>query len=107
MIKDGRTIYNWEKYQNRFGYVTLEPIRNSLAISKYVTKYIKKSIGSSVTELGKHTYYCSQGLQRKELIKKGSLPHGYEKELVQAFENDYLIQFDLTESQAKNFLMKL
>lgn len=72
-VKRGDEVYNWEAYQNKFGFCDLEPIRNHEAVSKYVTKYISKELANSVTELNAHQYYCSRGLNRAEVIKKGTM----------------------------------
>lgn len=62
-VLKGDTVYNWEPYQNRFGFCDLEPIRNPEAVSKYITKYINKELANSVTELNAHTYYHSRRIK--------------------------------------------
>lgn len=59
----------------KFGWCDLEPIKNNEAVSKYLTKYITKTIldsesGRGVKESEKNIYYCSQGLNRSQVIKK-------------------------------------
>ena len=70
-VAHGDVVYNWPAYQKKFGFCDLEPIRNHEAVSKYITKYISKELVSSVTELNAQKYYCSRGLKRAEVIKKG------------------------------------
>jgi len=84
-VKRGDVVYNWVAYANKFGFCNLEPIRSHEAVSKYVTKYINKSLASSVTELNAHLYYVSRGLQRAEFIKSGILLGDIES----TFVNDY------------------
>lgn len=64
----GRQMFQWTAYDQKFGYCTLSPIRSTDAVSKYITKYVTKELGSSVKELNAHLYYRSQGLKQKELI---------------------------------------
>lgn len=58
---------NWGACSSRFGFCSLAPVRNSEAVSKYVTKYITKELLSQSREVGCHLYYCSKGLDRKQL----------------------------------------
>lgn len=102
LIKQGRTIYNWLPYADKFGWVTLEEIHNQVAVSKYITKYIKKDIGISVNEKNKKSYYCSRGLKKAEIVKKGTFPTLLRNALHFDFENDYVGLIDLTETDFKN-----
>ncbi len=72
-VLKGDTVYNWQAYQKKFGFCDLEPIRNSEAVSKYITKYINKDLATSVTELNAHLYYHSRGLQTAKTMKKGTM----------------------------------
>ena len=72
-VKKGDVVYNWPAYQEKFGFCDLEPIRNHEAVAKYMTKYINKELADSVTEIGAHKYYCSRGLNRAEVVKKGTM----------------------------------
>lgn len=80
-IRKGRQIFDWTAYREKFGYVSLSPIRSHQGISGYLTKYITKDAMSSIKDLNSKTYYCSHGLQRKELIKKGTLCQSIPDEL--------------------------
>lgn len=87
-VKNGDEVYSWQTYQKKFGFCDLEPIRSEEAVSKYMTKYITKDLGSSVTELNAHMYYHSRGLNFAEKVKSGSvwrLPENIQPD----FENDY------------------
>lgn len=67
-LAKGHRIYQWTAYDQKFGYCTLCPIRSMDAVSRYITKYITKKLGSSLKELNAHLYYRSQGLKQKELL---------------------------------------
>ena len=67
-LSKGRPVFQWMAYDKKFGFCTLSPIRSADAISKYITKYVTKELGSSVKELNAHLYYHSQGLKQKELL---------------------------------------
>lgn len=86
-LKQGVKVYNWTAYSNKFGYCTLEPIKNIDAVCKYITKYICKDLSESVQEVGKHLYYCSRGLNKSELVQSGSLS---ENTVLWDFKNDYV-----------------
>ena len=81
----GDVVYNWLPYFNKFGFCDLEPIRCHEAVSKYITKYISKSLENSVKDLNAHMYYCSRGLNRAETIKKGTML----ADIVPDYESDY------------------
>ncbi|MCI9655965.1 MAG: hypothetical protein HFF45_08095 [Lawsonibacter sp.] len=85
-IKKGNQIYNWPAYQKAFGYITLSEIRNGIAVSKYICKYLTKGLNETGVGLQKHLYYCSQGLKRAELIYEGHLT----KELDEDYSNEYV-----------------
>lgn len=72
-VKNGDIVYNWLPYQNKFGFCSLEPIKNHEAISRYITKYINKDLSKSVTELNAHLYYRSRNLNKATTIARGTL----------------------------------
>ncbi len=67
-LNQGKTVYKWIPYDRSFGYCTLSPVRSLQAVSKYITKYITKELGQSVSELNAHLFYASHGLNRRELV---------------------------------------
>lgn len=81
----GEKIYNWAAYAKRFGYVTVEPVRDPDKATSYITKYITKDLSRSVSELGAHMFYASQGLQRAQELKRGTLT----EPITPDFENEY------------------
>lgn len=60
-------------YFNRFGYISLDKIRNKDAASFYITKYITKDMTFRSMDIGKHLYYISKGLKHKELYLNGDI----------------------------------
>lgn len=87
--------FNWLSFEKKFGFNSLERIKNHEAVSKYLTKYITKDLDKSVSEVGMHLYYVSQGLNKAELIKKGTFSK--ECPLQPDFENDFCRIFNLSD----------
>ena len=83
----GQGFYNWLPYAEKFGFNSLGVIRSQEGVSKYITKYIKKSLGSGIGK-EKNTYMVSKGLKKAVLIKKGSLSGN--SDLSYDYENDYV-----------------
>lgn len=76
----------WLRYQNKFGYNSISTIKNPLAVSKYITKYVTKSFNSSgVREKNKKLYYCSRGLRKANRVLSGLIPDS----LVKSIQFDY------------------
>ena len=69
-IKSGKNVYNWESYSKKFGYFTCTDIENKTACSKYITKYITKSLQKTALENGEHMFFASQGLKGREVVLK-------------------------------------
>lgn len=83
---------DWEEYSKRFGYISIDDIRSQIAVSKYITKYISKSIdnGGGVTQKESKLYYCSRGLKRPIKIDEGTLNSYQLNNIYFEFENDYV-----------------
>ncbi len=64
---------NWLDYSKKFGWVSLGPIKNHSAVSKYITKYITKDMGLCVSELGSRLFYSSLGLKGSKEVYRGTL----------------------------------
>lgn len=78
---------DWKEYRDNFGWISIAPIRNQEACSKYITKYVNKSLATSIKEINAHMYYVSQGLNVAQEIKKGllsdnNITFNYENEFV-------------------------
>lgn len=72
-LKKKELVYDWPAYHEKFGFCDFEPVKSREAASRYVTKYISKELSRSVTKVNAHMYYCSKGLNRAEVLKKGSM----------------------------------
>ena len=59
---------DWKPYHDKFGYISLSPIKDPLKVSNYITKYISKDMATAVKECNAHLYYCSQKLKHAERI---------------------------------------
>ena len=83
---------DWKMYSNKFGYCSIDVIKNKEAVSKYITKYISKSFheGKGVTEKEKKLYYCSRGLKKPVTIQEGILTKDQMEKIPFQFENEYV-----------------
>lgn len=81
----GDVVYNWGGYAEKFGYCSLEPVRDHNAVSFYITKYITKDLLRSVVSLNSHSFFASQGLNTPTTIKKGTFCGQVEYD----YSNDY------------------
>lgn len=90
--KNKNGYMDWKAYSEKFGYMSIDPVRNQEAVSKYITKYITKNInlGLGVTEKNKKAYYCSRGLHRPEKVKEGTLTSSQLDKIPFDYENDYV-----------------
>lgn len=87
MLLEGRQLFNWPAYAQRFGFATLEPIRDIERCAGYITKYITKELFHSSIQLNHHLYYCSHGLKRGETIYSGEMRRQIESP---DFANEYV-----------------
>lgn len=62
LVKAG--FLNWNDFEKKFGFCSLGKIRNKMAASYYITKYINKELTSRRSDVGQHLYTCSRGLNR-------------------------------------------
>lgn len=99
-LKKGDDIREWVGYSKKFGYTTVSPIRSQERTTSYITKYITKDCFNSAIANGNHLYYCSRGLQGKQLLYEGRfLPAGLGN-VKYSFENDYVAISDIFELPA-------
>ena len=71
-VKNGKPVYNWIQYSKKFGFCSLEPIKNPEAVSIYITKYITKDLMKSVPK-GKQCFWHSKDLKCAKVIMKGEV----------------------------------
>lgn len=62
--------FRWLQYERAFGFCSLCPIDSLSAVSRYITKYITKDLGESLSR-GDHLYYASRGLKTSSLVAQG------------------------------------
>lgn len=60
--------HDWPAYRERFGFCSFGKIRNHDAAAFYAVKYISKSFQGDAKRVGLKLYYCSQGLNRGEIL---------------------------------------
>lgn len=93
-VRNGQEVYNWERYEKSFGWCDLEPIASHDGACKYVTKYISKALDKSVSDIGKHMFYASQGLQRRTRLHCDSIKPqmlDYLQNHPKAYKGDYTV----------------
>lgn len=84
-VANGSAVYNWLEYQSKFGFCCIEPVLSHERVCCYITKYIKKELYNSVTELNANLYYRSRGLQTAKVLKQGT----FKGELVPDWEGEF------------------
>jgi len=77
---------DWLDYKEKFGYISIDTIKNKERCASYITKYISKDLGECVSEYNAKLYYCSRGLKKAKIIKKGTML----ADMVPDFENEYV-----------------
>lgn len=94
---------DWPAYHNKFGFVSLSAIKDSVATAKYITKYISKDVGKAVSQCGAHLYYASKGLKRADTI---FLSKNTELLVYPDFENEYvkIISIDNTKEDFHEYI---
>ena len=100
---------DWENYKKRFGWCSIDKIKNKEAVSKYITKYIRKSFDSDrgITEKESKLYYSSRGLKRPQKKKEGTLSRYQLEKIPFSFDNEYVKTAILTATQYKQVLSML
>lgn len=87
-IKNKNGYLHWQAYSDKFGYCSLDIIKNKEACDKYITKYISKElVRSSQGRKNKKLYYASRGLNTAVRIAVGALDM---ENLSPDYENDYV-----------------
>jgi hypothetical protein len=76
---------NWSAYAEKFGWVSIEKIRDREKSAGYVSKYITKQANLTQIKKHDHMYYCSKGLKRSERIFIDTL----HQEFTPDYKNDF------------------
>lgn len=61
----------WKQYNKRFGYISIDRVKDLDRASSYILKYMTKDTDKNVTDLHRHLYYASQGLERATELYRG------------------------------------
>lgn len=96
---------DWGEYKKRFGYVSLSPVKSKIGVSKYITKYISKSLAFHKDRKHKKLYYSTRGLKRAETIQKGEVHTPTLYRYIQDkkhFENDFIVKHELTKKDLEH-----
>ncbi len=56
--------YTWKQYEKKFGFISMDRIKNLDKASSYILKYMTKDTNKNVTGLNRHLYYASHGLEK-------------------------------------------
>lgn len=64
---------NWGRAGAKFGFCSLDSVRDPVKVAGYVTKYITKELLETNTRSGAHLYFCSIGLARA--VRLGYIYH--------------------------------
>lgn len=88
LVKNKHGYLDWEQYSKKFGYISIDFIKDRDKVSSYITKYINKSLSDTIKKLGAHMYYCSKGLKIAQEVKRGTLS---DNSIPFDYENDYVM----------------
>lgn len=64
ILKENRELFDFPTYANRFGWVSIEKIRNLDAVACYVSKYITKSFEDEKNRISYRRFFASKNLSR-------------------------------------------
>ena len=92
LSENSNAYKDWKSYSNKFGYMSIDNIKSKEAVSKYITKYIAKTLefGGGVTEKNKKLYYASRGLKTSQKIREGTISSSQLEKIPFEYENEYI-----------------
>ena len=61
----------WTQYEQNFGYISMEKVKDIDKASSYILKYMTKDTDKNVSDMHRHLYYASQGLSKASVLYKG------------------------------------
>lgn len=106
LVLNKNGYYTIPYFENRFGFLSLSPIKDLTRVSSYITKYVSKSISLERIDSfqrGEHMFLCSVGLKRKELI--GEIVSN-DAEIPFQFTNDYVSILEINLADISVFLKR-
>lgn len=62
----------WKQYENKFGFISMDKIKDLEKASSYIQKYMTKDLEKSVTELNHRIFYSSHGLNKAQELYRGN-----------------------------------
>lgn len=72
LVQNEQGFMEWKQYRKKFGYISMDKIKDADRASSYILKYMTKDEEKNVTALGGHLYYCSKGLNTAVELYRGS-----------------------------------
>ncbi len=86
---------------DKFGFNSFGKVKNKAAVSRYILKYVSKSINNTSINKGYRLFYNSQGLNKPELIESGCTScHLTDID----YENDFMSTKWITDYEVKNIM---
>lgn len=85
--RNSHGYFDMQYYTKRFGFISLAPIQDKIKISRYISKYVNKDVGTRSKDIRKHLFYSSRGLKGRNLSGEfycDNIPADV------AFQNDYV-----------------
>lgn len=61
----------WKQYEQKFGFISMDKIKDLDKASSYILKYMTKDTDKNVTDLHRHLYYASHGLEKAVELYRG------------------------------------
>lgn len=72
IVVNNNGYLTWKKYNDKFGYMSMDTIKDKDKVSSYILKYITKDSEKNVRELNAHMYYASKGLKVAEVVMRSN-----------------------------------
>ena len=97
-LKDDGSYYDiWPEFSDRYGYSSVEPVKDLVAVGFYTSKYITKSLADKAEMKGVHTYYRSKGLSKASEVGVLYQPSSFLDKCCKFDNNFYKFGFCLCE----------
>lgn len=105
LVKNEHGYLDLPYYAKRFGYISLDPVKDKRKCASYITKYVSKDARATARALraGQHLYYQSRGLKGKEILEE------WEGDFDSEWENDFvkikwmtLDEYQMTKGEIKS-----
>lgn len=105
LVKNEHGYLDWLPYREKFGYISIDNVKNQEAVSKYITKYISKALKRDLRgQKEKKVYYNTRGLKTAQTIIEGYLQATKLNQITFDFENDYIRLKDMNYTQFYAFI---